>query len=179
MMVHDVQHGEWTFISGGKKLSESFNQSAIRETYEETRGVIHLSQEHMDQSSFYDTKVLHSTSSNPRFSLHTVYRVYFVNLRLASEIAFRTLEDTFRASISHHKDMNENDDARFFPVKDIKHLPSVWSFIRNIIYTRQFTMHVRNILRNTFANPYPFWSHKAARVQPPAFSYAQAVTNVP
>src|SRR5690242_10482593 len=42
MVVKDKFHEEWTFISGGCKLYETSEQSAVRELKEETRAAVQL-----------------------------------------------------------------------------------------------------------------------------------------
>jgi 8-oxo-dGTP pyrophosphatase MutT (NUDIX family) len=145
-MVHDTQHNEWSFISGGKKLNESMVQCASRELYEETKGVLTYEHGVFDVCPYFDTRVLHSTAHHSMFKLNTFYRVYFLNMKLTTDSGLRNIEDRFRVSADTNiKEMNENDDLRFFPYRDIKHLPTVWDFIQELIKTELFKHAARRL----------------------------------
>ena len=145
LMVHDKTFEEWTFVSGGKKVHESVTSCAARELYEETKGVIDISEERFRESLFFTIHVMHSAFPNSAFKLHTLYHVYFVNLRFNRDSNMRHVEDMFRASQRTEREMNENDDARFFRYRDIKHIPTTWDFIKEIISMNVFKFHVQNL----------------------------------
>lgn len=145
MMFHDARYDEWTFISGGKKLNENFHASAARELYEETRGVIKVTEDMMRSALSYELKVSHSSDTKRGFQLLTTYRVYFVPLNVITETTMRSLEDVFRKTVPQCKEMNENDECRFFRYKDFKHLPRVWDFIQWLVGTEVFTRYIRMI----------------------------------
>ena len=145
LMVHDKTFEEWTFISGGKKVHESVISCAARELYEETKGVINIPEDSFRDSLYFTIHVMHSSIPGSHFKLHTLYHVFFVNLRLTRESNMRYIEDMFRASRREEREMNENDDARFFRYRDIKHIPTIWEFIREIISMNVFKFHVRNL----------------------------------
>ena len=41
-MVRDAEEGDWTFISGTCEHGETYQKCAIREIYEETKGLISI-----------------------------------------------------------------------------------------------------------------------------------------
>lgn len=146
LMVHDTQHNEWSFISGGKKLNESMERCASRELFEETKGVLQFQDHVFYPCQYFDTRVLHSTAHHSVFKLNTFYRVYFLPLSIYTESGLRSIEDRFRKAESSEKEMNENDDMRFFPYRDLKHLPTMWEFIRELIHMDNFKQCVRRLV---------------------------------
>lgn len=151
LMVHDIDHDEWSFISGGKKLNESMEQCASRELYEESKKTLNFPENAFHGCQYFDTRVLHSTTNQSMFKLNTFYRVYFLPLSLYSEAGLRNIESGFRqASSTLDKEMNENDDMRFFAYRHIKNLPKVWEFIQELVKMEMFKQCVRRIAPNHF-----------------------------
>lgn len=145
LMVHDAQHREWSFISGGKKLNESMERCASRELYEESKGVLQFHEREFENLEYFDTRVLHSTTHHSMFKLNTFYRVYFLPLAVYTEAGLRSIEDRFRKASYSDREMNENDDMRFFPHRDLKHLPTMWEFIRDLLQMDMFKQSVRRL----------------------------------
>ena len=53
MLVKDKENDEWTFVTGGAKPNESFEQCALRELFEETNCALDLRNHGISLTRFY------------------------------------------------------------------------------------------------------------------------------
>lgn len=145
LFVHDRMYKEWTFVSGGCKVTESASECAKRELMEETKNLIHITEQELKTSISY--KIMTRDKS-----LSTTYTIFVVEIHLTPSEVY-TIENTFlhRSMYSQGdfcREMNENDNLLFMELEEALEYPNVWGFIKEVIYSTRFQT-ATNTISNT------------------------------
>ncbi|WIA10880.1 hypothetical protein OEZ85_011046 [Tetradesmus obliquus] len=135
MIVKDKVHNEWTFVSGGCKLYETNEQSAVRELREETRAAVQV-----DLSACNFTRCTLATDyREPAERAHdasakviTHYHIYLIDITAYKSIpaivqSFRRRRGCVRGAY------DETSDIQFLPLNAFARLGNVWPFIKNVV----------------------------------------------
>jgi len=146
MMVKDKEYDEWTFVTGGAKPNEMFEQCAIRELYEETNCVLDIRKHNISLTRFYSfyfkNEIIHD-----KVLMH--YKVIFLPLHRFGynmKNCFK-LEEKFIRNMNINKspEYNETTYLRFMNLFEIQN-SKVWSFIRRkVLNSIYFNEYLRNI----------------------------------
>ena len=125
LVVRDAEYDEWTFISGTCEFRESVEKCAIRELYEETKGLVQL------RRLPYRTNVYRTHDPVLRARVD----VMFVPLRLTEEALLR-LPQEFRDGegvdgMEH--EMQENVELRFETLAQFRRRKRVWAFVKQVM----------------------------------------------
>ena len=135
LVVHDRMYKEWTFISGGKKMSEMASSCASREVLEETRNLVHIDPGQLEKSIQY--QIVYKDKN-----VNTSYTVFFAELGISDQ-EIKAIENTFAFRCKQNpsefcREMNENDDLKFMTIEQIHAEKHVWPFIEEVINSKHF-----------------------------------------
>lgn len=126
LVVRDAQEEEWSFISGTCEPREPYPKCALREIYEETRGLIDL--------RALPKSTRHMVTTYNRKNVH----VLFIPLRRTEEQMAQIVTEFANAPTYDRPEMEENTHIRFETLRQFKRRALVWTFIKDLYHTEEF-----------------------------------------
>jgi 8-oxo-dGTP pyrophosphatase MutT (NUDIX family) len=133
--VRDANYKEWTFATGGCKRRENPANCAIRELYEETRGIINLGGKYYYRKyfTFEDRRRSKSELAQDRergIKVINIYHVYVISVDInpSDEIGIINKFDEHKKTMAklketnspfYKKDMDETDKIAFININNL------------------------------------------------------------
>lgn len=138
IVVRDTAHQEITFVVGGCKVRESDRHCALRELYEETRGIITETDERALIKAFTFTSRDRSEKelrSDKRLGIHVTMQYTVFYLDVTCKASFWSIRHRFQKS--HPLNDTETDDILLMTKKQLSD-PNVhmWRFMRERVLPR-------------------------------------------
>lgn len=126
LVAKDAESRDWTFVSGTCEPRETADKCAVRELWEETRGLV---------------SIVRLPKRTKRFQ--TVYEnnrvtVMFVPLRLSEEQMATIVSEFPETDSNGREEMDENTALRFETLAQFSRRKNVWSFVKELIGSEQF-----------------------------------------
>ena len=126
LVVKDAEEGDWTFISGTCEHGETYQKCAIREIYEETKGLISM------KSLPKRTKRFQTIDQDKRVD------VMFIPLRLTGEAMKIMVAEFPNRETYERPELEENTDMRFETMGQFLRRKNVWDFVRDLCNNNMF-----------------------------------------
>lgn len=126
LMIQDKESKEWSFVTGGKKQNESFEQAAWRELCEETKNVLsvrsHLKERGSVLSDYRVPKHI-KADQNLRIRVRTLIRLFELSVPFQP-----TIRERFQAV--PEKPNDETIDICYMTKREIMTRKDIWSFVQ-------------------------------------------------
>jgi 8-oxo-dGTP pyrophosphatase MutT (NUDIX family) len=144
------QHKEWSFISGKIDNQETYKDAAIRELYEETRGIV-------DIEDFSAIKTFYIDIKETNFYICLKYKVFLFDLDKAlwtkglalspNKILqmYEIIKNVHDTDIKKYEHFNENSKIVFDNINSFKLKKNKWSFMDIIINHSEFKKGIQRI----------------------------------
>jgi ADP-ribose pyrophosphatase YjhB (NUDIX family) len=144
------QHNEWSFISGKIDNQETYKDAAIRELYEETRGIV-------DIEDFGAIKTFYIDIKETKFYICLKYKVFLFDLDKAlwtngmplspDKILqmYQKIKSVHDTDIKKYEHFNENSKIVFDNINSFKLKKNKWSFMDIIINHPEFKNGIQRI----------------------------------
>lgn len=144
LLVHDKRYREWTFVTGGCRLRETYNplKCALRELEEETRGIVVIKKGKYNYFRF-----------PAEFSgvEKAIYHVYIFHIRMATDeltyIVEKFQEEKQKMDtnqVSFRKNYDENDNLKFVNMEELKKCSTLWKLISdNVLNNKEFHVAIK------------------------------------
>lgn len=126
LVVKDSAEHDWTFISGTCEPREPYSKCAVREIWEETRGLVNLS------------SLPKRTRSFPTTYKNRNVRVMFIPLRLTEDEMARMTADFPEIETHGRPELEENTSLRFETMGQFMRRKHVWDFVKDLCRTEVF-----------------------------------------
>jgi 8-oxo-dGTP pyrophosphatase MutT (NUDIX family) len=155
MVVKDKSHNEWTFISGGCKLYETSEQSAVRELKEETRAAVQLELAKTEYTKFMietDYREPEEQQQDSGAKVITYYHIYMINITDYKSVP--AIVQSFRRRVGCVQGVyDENSDIQFVSLRAFARRANVWPFIKKVVLRHPCFRYHSNRLRQLQTAP--------------------------
>lgn len=136
MVVKDKHHDEWTFISGGCKLYETSEQSAVRELKEETRAAVQVDlsmtafTKFTIETDYREPEEMNGADGAASITIH--YHIYMIDITNHKSVP--AIVQSFRRKVGCVRGVyDENSDIQFVSLQTFVHRKKVWPFIKKVV----------------------------------------------
>lgn len=126
LTVRDAEYDEWTFISGTCESRETVDHCAIREIWEETKGLVAL------RKIPKRTRRFRTNYEGNRVD------VMFIPLQITEEEIVEITEQFPYVETGGRVEMEENTDLRFETMGRFMRKKKLWNFIKRLVETEEF-----------------------------------------
>ena len=146
LIVKDKENNEWTFVTGGAKPNESFEQCAIRELHEETKGSLDIRKHGISLTRFYSYYFKNEIVKD-RVLMH--YKVFFLPLHrfgYDTKSCYK-LEERFIQNVNKfpNPEFNETSSLKIISYNEL-YKYDFWDFIKiKVLFSQYFREYLINI----------------------------------
>lgn len=143
LVAKDRASGEWTFFSGTCEAHEVPIRCALRELYEETKGLVHLPRL---PAGTRRCRIWEMPGQCPASKQPKRIDVFFVPLKVDSIEKMKGLVDDFDVRQGDFpKEFFENTMIRFQTIAQFKANRGIWSYIKRVMNRREFRRSLASI----------------------------------